>query len=191
MGDWRKHLLAHGAGNALGLDVDVDDVLLQVEAVWESLPAVLANPRLHTPPSVPWVGCLRMLARWSSTLWSRVPSVPLVARERGLDLLKLLGWNKVRNQNRAWLQIILSFTCEVRPPPLLLRFLQCCWEKGIDMWTLSLWMMTFMAIWISIGYYPKVWWWIVIVEVGELVQRKGGWRDLQMRDMWGHMVYVW
>ena len=27
------HLLAHGAGNALGLDVDVDNVLLQVEAI--------------------------------------------------------------------------------------------------------------------------------------------------------------
>ena len=131
------YLLAHGAGNALGLDVDIDDVLFQVEAVWESLPAVFANPRLHTPPSVPWVGgSLRVqLAACSSPLWSRGPSyIPLVARERGLDLLKLLRWNGVGNQNWAGFQIIVSFTCEVRPPPLLLRFLQCPWELSNWMW---------------------------------------------------------
>ena len=84
-------LLAHGAGNTLGLDVDVDDVLFQVEAVRESLPAVVTNPWLHAPPTVPRMGGLRMLVAGCSPLCSRVPSLALVGRERGLDLLKLLG----------------------------------------------------------------------------------------------------
>jgi len=57
------HLIAHSASYALGLDVDIDDVLFQVEAVRESLPAVLANSGLHTPPPVSWMCRLRSVRR--------------------------------------------------------------------------------------------------------------------------------
>ena len=46
------HLRAEGAGDALRLDMYVDDVLLQVERVGEGLPAVVAQTRLHTAPPV-------------------------------------------------------------------------------------------------------------------------------------------
>ena len=49
-------LLADGAGDALGLDVHVHNVLLEVEAVGESLPAVVADAGLHAAPSVARVG---------------------------------------------------------------------------------------------------------------------------------------
>lgn len=46
------HLRAEGAGDALRLDVHVDDVLLQVERVGKRLPAVVAKARLHAAPPV-------------------------------------------------------------------------------------------------------------------------------------------
>ena len=46
----------------LGLDMHVDDVLLQVEAVGESFPAVVAQSRLHTAPPLPRVGRGRLLS---------------------------------------------------------------------------------------------------------------------------------
>ena len=46
----------------LGLDMHVDDVLLQIEAVGESLPAVVTESRLHTAPPLSRVGRGRLLA---------------------------------------------------------------------------------------------------------------------------------
>ena len=46
------HLRAEGAGDALRLDVHVDDVLLQVERVGERFPAIVAEAGLHAPPPV-------------------------------------------------------------------------------------------------------------------------------------------
>ena len=45
----------------LGLDMHVDDVLLQVEAVGERFPAVVAESRLHTSPPLSGVGGGRLL----------------------------------------------------------------------------------------------------------------------------------
>ena len=50
------HLLADRAGHALRLYVHIDNVLLQVEAIGEGLPAVVADTRLHAAPPVPRVG---------------------------------------------------------------------------------------------------------------------------------------
>ena len=60
----KGHLIAHSASYALGLDVDIDDVLFQVEAVRESLPAVLANTGLHTPPPISRMCRLRSVCRY-------------------------------------------------------------------------------------------------------------------------------
>ena len=59
------HLLADGAGHALGLHVHVDNVLFKVEAVGEGLPAVVADTWLHAAPPVARVGdsCGRAAAR--------------------------------------------------------------------------------------------------------------------------------
>ena len=46
------HFVTEGAGNPLGLDVHVDNVLLKVERVGESFPTVIAETGLHTAPSV-------------------------------------------------------------------------------------------------------------------------------------------
>ena len=48
------HLVAEGAGHALGLHVDIDNVLLEIERVREGFPAVIAYPGLHAAPSVAW-----------------------------------------------------------------------------------------------------------------------------------------
>ena len=89
------HLIAHSASYALGLDVDIDDVLFQVEAVRESLPAVLANSGLHTPPPVSRMCRLRSVRRCRLCVWT----LALVVRERRLDLLDLLSWNREEIRN--------------------------------------------------------------------------------------------
>ena len=50
------HFVANVAVNSLRLNVHIDNVLLEVEAVWESFPAVVAEPGLHAAPSLPGVG---------------------------------------------------------------------------------------------------------------------------------------
>ena len=46
------------------------------------------------------MGCLRTQAAWSTTSLARVSTVALVVWIRGLDLLQLLGWNGIENQNQ-------------------------------------------------------------------------------------------
>ena len=46
------------------------------------------------------MGCLRTQAAWSTTSLARVSTVALVVWIRTLDLLQLLGWNGIENQNQ-------------------------------------------------------------------------------------------
>lgn len=62
------HLRAEGAGDALRLDMYVDDVLLQVERVGEGLPAVVAQTRLHAAPPVARMLRLLVVVVVASTL---------------------------------------------------------------------------------------------------------------------------
>ena len=50
------NFLTNSAINSLGLDMHVDYVLLEIEAVGESLPAVVTEPRLHAAPPLPRMG---------------------------------------------------------------------------------------------------------------------------------------
>ena len=54
------NFLTYCAVHPLGLDMHVDDVLLQVEAVGESFPAVVTESRLHTAPPLPGVSGARL-----------------------------------------------------------------------------------------------------------------------------------
>ena len=56
------NFVTYCAVHPLGLDMHVDDVLLQVEAVGESLPAVVPESRLHTAPPLSQVGRGRLLS---------------------------------------------------------------------------------------------------------------------------------
>ena len=56
------NFVTYCAVHPLGLDVHVDDVLLQVEAVGEGFPAVVAQSGLHTAPPLSGVGRGRILA---------------------------------------------------------------------------------------------------------------------------------
>ena len=56
------NFVTYCAVHPLGLDMHVDDVLLQVEAVGESFPAVVAQSRLHAAPPLPGVGRGRLLS---------------------------------------------------------------------------------------------------------------------------------
>ena len=49
----KPYLLANITINALALHVHVDNVLLQIETIAESFPAVVAHTWLHTSPSIP------------------------------------------------------------------------------------------------------------------------------------------
>ena len=98
----KGHLIAHSASYALGLDVDIDDVLFQVEAVRESLPAVLANTGLHTPPPISRMCRLRSVRRCCLWVWT----LALVVRERRLDLLDLLSWNGEEIKNLLHPQLL-------------------------------------------------------------------------------------
>ena len=50
------NFVTDGAVDPLRLDMHVDNVLLEIEAVRESFPAVVTEPRLHTAPPLPGVG---------------------------------------------------------------------------------------------------------------------------------------
>ena len=65
------YLFTHGAGDTLRLDVYIDNVLLEVEAVAECFPAVLADPGLHAAPPVPRVCWL-----WAALGARALPGLP-------------------------------------------------------------------------------------------------------------------
>ena len=50
------HFVTNVAVDSLRLNVHIDNVLLEVEAVGESLPAVVTEPGLHAAPPLPRVG---------------------------------------------------------------------------------------------------------------------------------------
>ena len=49
------HFVTNVAIDSLRLNVHIDNVLLEVEAVWEGFPAVVAEPGLHAAPPLPGV----------------------------------------------------------------------------------------------------------------------------------------
>ena len=55
------NFVTYCAVDPLGLDMHVDDVLLQVEAVGEGFPAVVAQSGLHASPPLSGVGWRRLL----------------------------------------------------------------------------------------------------------------------------------
>ena len=56
------NFVTYRAVHPLGLDVHVDDVLLQVEAVGEGFPAIVTESGLHTAPPLSGVGWGRLLS---------------------------------------------------------------------------------------------------------------------------------
>ena len=74
-------LLADVASDSLTLDVHVDGMLLQVEAVGEGLEAVGANPRLHTLPAIARVA-LCVICSANCIVYKRERKIEYLERRR-------------------------------------------------------------------------------------------------------------